>query len=332
MSRTPRIIFPVAIDPAALLSYPDPDHKQTHVVAATLVRDHGILSLGPGDAQDLVRAVDQLVGRPQQVWSNVIRLLRASRRSDDQARGVSLADFLASAAALTDSADQVRLAIVPANTAAASGKSSAANVTEQVALPDVDESQAVVAASGIGTFRVRTARHEIADQLLKPLASRSSYVRIMDPQIFELFLREKRTPAHVEWLLSVLAEALPAHATISVIGTLQSTWRMDNRTRDEASIRGIVETAVQSRRRPLTARVTLAQAMKQPLKNRYLWFDCTDPFDVLHNFIPLEADPLKEEFRVGRQKAGDHAETQRVAAAYENAKFPAMVSVTVRIP
>lgn len=330
MSGLRRILFPLAIEPGALVRFKDPDHKQTHVAAERLVRHHGVLSFGPGDKQALHREVSELDGRPRQVWASVIEYLKTCNRIEDKALTTALADFLATAATLPNSADQVRLAIIATDASSSTMGSTGLTSTERVTLPNIDESSAVAEASSIGVFPVDTTRTQIAQQLLHPLASRSTCVRIMDPQILETYLRDPtRRPAHLEWLLNVLADSLRPHATVSIIGTLQNQWRASNRTRDEESIKALLGSVLQSRRAPLTVKVQLVQALRQPLKNRYLWFDCTEPFDVLHNFYPLGTDPLKEEFRITRQ-TDDAAtmETKRLAGAYEGANIRATVDVS----
>ncbi len=333
MSKCPEIIFPIAIDPNALLGFSDPVHKPTHVAAGQFVRAHGILSFGPGDERALLDAIGELAGRPQQLWSAAVEYLKMSRRANAR-RPTSFADFLAADAMRNDSASLVRLAVVAsADDVAARAASDRTNVTERTMLPDIDESTAIVESGSIGTFPVGAPRHEIADCFLKPLAARSRLVRIMDPQMLEGYLKNpKSPPAHVGWLLGVLGAALPAGATISLVGTLQGTWPMGNRSRDEGLVETFVRDALKSRTDPLTVKVTLVQSMRQPLKNRYLWFDCAEPYDVLHNLAPLGADPLREEFRVERQRPVNFEETRRIAEAYESADQRGMVAISVAFP
>ncbi len=333
MSASSEILFPIAIDPDALLGFSDPAHKQTHVAAEEFIRAHGILSFGPGDERALLDAIGELVGRPQQLWSAAVEYLRKNRRANAR-RTTSLADFLAGPAMLDDSAELVRLAVVASgDDAAARTGDSRANITERSTLPDIDESTAFEESGAIGTFPVGTPRREIAERFMKPLAARSRLVRVMDPQMLEGFLKNpKSSPAHVGWLLGVLGVALPAGATISLLGTLQGTWPLGNRPKDEVLVETFLRDALKSRTDPLTVNVTLVQTMRQPLKNRYLWFDCTDPFDVLHNLVPLGADPLREEFRVERQRPVNFQETKRIAEAYESADQRGMVAISVVLP
>ena len=208
------ILFPIAVEPSALLDYKDPHHKQTHVVTAKLLRDYGILSYGPNDKQVLKDAIGELSGRANQVWASTVEYLKVSHREDNQSRTSSLEEFLRAAAKLDNSAEVVRLAVVANSSAALTQKSgTGSNITEQVTLPDIDESQAVIDASGIGTFARSEPRSTIAEQLLKPLAARSTHVRIMDPHILEpLVTKNDRQgndrSAHVEWLLGVLGAAM----------------------------------------------------------------------------------------------------------------------------
>lgn len=332
MSGSPRVLFPLAIDPEALLRFNDPDHKQTHVAAEKLVRAHGILTYGPGDEQALMSAIGELVGRPHRLWAAVVEQLGKNRRTDRQ-RSTSLAEFLAGPAALDDSAELVRLALVGTGAGGQSKQSVRRNMTERITLASIDEANAMTRSRRIGTFPVGTPRQQINEQLLEPLARRSRLVRIMDPQMFESYLSNPKSfPANVEWLLQVLGEALPPHATISLVGTLQKTWHARDRARHESLVDVLLQRVLKNRRTPLTVTVRLVQTVPRPLKNRFLWFDCTDPFDVLHNFAPLEAEPLKEEFRVSRQEEINFAETARLADEYESANQPGMVSVTKQFP
>ncbi|WP_157006500.1 hypothetical protein [Agromyces laixinhei] len=333
MSKRPEIIFPIAIDPDALLGFRDPAHKPTHLAAGEFIRAHGILSFGPGDERALLDAIGELVGRPQQLWSAAVEYLKKSRRANAR-RPTSLADFLAVQAMLNDSASLVRLAVVAsADDEAARTETCRTNITERTTLPDIDESTAIVESGSIGTFPVGTPRRDIAECFLKPLAARSRLVRVMDPQMLEGYLKNPKSPsAHVEWLLGVLGASLPAGASISLVGTLQGTWPLENRSRDQGLVETFVRDALKSRTDPLTVKVKLVQTMRQPLKNRYLWFDCTDPFDVLHNLAPLGADPLREEFRVERQRPVNFQETKRIAEDYESADQRGMVAISVVFP
>lgn len=334
MNPPAQILFPIAVHPRALLDFNDPDHKQTHVAAAKFLREYGILSYGPGDRQDLHRAIRELSGRPQQLWAGVLEYLKASRRADDQSRTSSLTEFLQALAKLDNSADVVRLAVIAKSAATRTPTlRTGLNTTEHVTLPDIDESQAVADAGRIGTFPIRTPRSMIAKQLLAPLAARSAHVRIMDPHILEDLVKDaKNSPAHVEWLLGVLGDAMPPDSTISLIGTLQGTWRASTRADAEARIDRFLGKALRTRVVPLKVHVQLVQALKSPLKNRFLWFDCGCSFDVLHNFTALNAEPLYEELRLTRQDEATATQTDRLAERYESFNGLARVSVTKLLP
>ncbi|MEO2132534.1 MAG: hypothetical protein ABGX78_15110 [Microbacterium sp.] len=332
MSGKPRILFPLAIDPEALLKFKDPDHKQTHVAAEKLVRAHGILSYGPGDEQALLAAIAILTGRPNRLWSAVVEYLAKSRRTN-RGRPASLAEFLTGAASADDSAELVRLALVATGAGGQSRKAAQRNLTERVTMPNIDESKAMEQASSIGTFPKGASRQEVREQLIEPLASRSRLVRIMDPYVFRSFLKDpKRPPTHVEWLLHALQESLPESATISLVGELENSWHVRDREKDEARVGAFLEKKLAARAQPLEVKVRLVQSASPRLQNRFLWFDCTDPFDVLHEFAPLGGDPLKDEFRVTRQEQINFTETARLANAYESATQQGMVSVTKQFP
>lgn len=334
MSRVPQVLFSIAIDPNALLCFNLPEHKQTHVVAGRIVHDYGILSFGPGDEQSLLQAIGTLVGRPNRVWSGLIEYLNSCHRIDAQTRKTSLTEFFASESRLANSADQIQVAVVAEGGSCQSRKSSQRNKTECVSLPFVDEAPTVSQAMSIETFPKGTNLAQIAERFLVPLARRSTRVTIMDPHIVQSMIEKRAVkPAHAEWLLNVLGGALPPQATISVVGTLQADWHRSNRADNEESIRHLLEGVFQSRDKPLTVELRLVKALGQPLKNRFLWFDCVGPFDVLHNFFPLWADPLKEEFRVLRQVNEEaRAATKRLVERYENANIPDMVRVTAQFP
>lgn len=328
MSRTPQILFPVAVTPEALQKFDQPEHKQTHRTAASLVMQHGILLLGAGDEQDLLDAIGKLTGGPNKAWSNLIPALKACHRVDDQTLSQPVATFLASPNR-KDSAERIRLALVDSRTG---GVSARLNATERVTLPNTEVSGAVSEAQAIGTFPVGTQRTQIAEQFITPLARLSQQVKIMDPHLLQPLVEDPSSrPDHIRWLLEALGEALPDRAEIWLIGKLQSDWAPARRPNDEARIKQFVRDSLVGRKAPLTVEVRLAQALSQPLKNRYVWFDCTDPFDVLHNFVPLEHDRLREEFRIIRQGRANHKETERLADAYDKAGPTATVTATVRI-
>lgn len=156
----------------------------------------------------------------------------------------------------------------------------------------------------------------------------------MDPHLLEPLIEDpKARPDHIRWLLEVLGQAMPEGATIWLIGTLQNRWKArEGPDNDETRLAQFVRAALIDRKEALTVEVRLVQALSQALKNRYLWFDCTDPFDVLHNFVPLEHDTLKEELRIIRQGGTDHRETERLAGDYEPTEQKAKaVIVTVSI-
>lgn len=314
MNPPARILFPIAVDPRALLDFNDPAHKQTHAVAAEFVRQYGILSFGPGDKQALHRAVSELNSRPHREWAAVMEYLTVLRRTDES-RTRPLSMFLQDCARLDNSADEVRLAVITKNAAARTRRvRSGSNTTEQVTLPDIDESQAATDAGSIGTFPARTSRNKIAEQLLKPLAARSRHVRIMDPHILEDCITD--ASAKVEWLLDILGSAMPPDATISLIGVLQRDWRRKG-TDAEDRIERLLGQAFRTRDAPVTVEVSLVQSSPLPLKNRFLWFDCGCSFDVLHNFAPLKDEQLTEELRFIRQDEARAKQTEFLAEQYK---------------
>lgn len=333
MNPPARILFPIAVDPRALLDFNDPAHKQTHAVAAEFVRQYGILSYGPGDKQALYGAVSELSGRAQQLWASVMEYLKVCRRTDEQSRTSSLPDFLQDLAMLENSADEVRLAIIATSAATITQTTQpASNTTEHVTLPDIDESRAVTDASEIGTFPLRALRSEIAEQLVKPLAARSTHVKVMDPHILEKLITDAKNPSplpNVEWLLGVLGAAMLPDSTISIVGTLQGRWDPRNRADAETRIDRFLEHALRTRATPITVKVRLVQAAKTPVKNRFLWFNCGCSFDVLHNFAPLIHEELKEELRLIRQDEATAEQTRRLAEEYESFNLAgSLVSVT----
>lgn len=326
MNTPARVLFSVAVDPNALLEFKDPEHKQTHVAAEKILRQYAILSFGPGDKQALLRAIGDLSGRPHQVWKGVVEYLRNCRREDDQARTIPLTEFLQSDSNRDNSADLVRLAVVGNRPQTLADRSRiGANMTEQKMLPDIDESMAVIEAGRVGTYPPSTSRSAISEQLLKPLAARSNQVKIMDPHILELLITaddRKRRPLHgVEWLLNVLAQAMPPTSTIWLIGALANDWSPSSRAGGEARLDELLKRALRDREAPLTVEVRLVQSAASPLKNRHLWFDCGASFDVLHNFHPLEVDPLREELRFVRQDEVTAKQTYQLAERYETSKL-----------
>lgn len=304
MNRQPRVLLRTAIDPSALLEYPLNRDQLVHRALVEALRDHGVMTFSQGQFASFYRAIESLSDDSKTLWRKLLGALDDLNRMD---RNAPISDLEASFSSLAP-ADAWKgfLDLVVAEEAAArvhgvdfvSG-SRTIGETDIVLAPTVDTSPALKSARNVELFPKGSPRENVEQQLIRPLASRSQTVKLVDPYILEEFVRHGRRPERVEWLLSVLAASLPSGASVSLLGSLHRGWPGDYMANPESRLESLLERTLGSSSKSLTVNVRLVRHTN--LRNRFIWFSCGHSYDVLHDFQSLENDTLRREIRFIRQ-------------------------------
>jgi len=347
MSGLPQILVATAVDPTALSDFGGADHGLTHESMVAALMDHGTLTLGAGDADALFNAIDGLESPySQSQWNELLIALSRFNRLDDQdVRPDSVEHFLAELEYRPDAGDCVRLAIV--------GKTDAGqretdlrigahevNGTELVRPPLLNHALALKDARRIGSFAQGTRRDAIVDELIRPLASRSRVVKVLDPHLMDHVLRTSkgRRYDHAEWLVSVLASAMPEGASIELITDMPTARTVDDSGSEvpltDAIATSLIGDAIQgalgaSGAISIQARTTLVRAHPNKNPNRYLWFSCGATFEVSHDFARLGTPLIWERVKFTRQRGEDADHVAMAAESYEHFRSSAKLQVTV---
>lgn len=348
MSSIPEILIAAAVDPRALSDFGGADHGLTHEAMVSALMDHAKLTLGAGDADALFNAIDSLESPySQSQWNELLIALSRFNRLDDQdKRPDPVEHFLAELEHRPDAGDCVRLAIV--------GKTDAGrwethlrtgthevNGTELVRPPFLSHAQALKDARQIGSFAKGTRRDAIADELIRPLASRSRVVKVLDPHLMDQVLRTARGRRfdHAEWLVSVLASAMPEGASIELITDMPTARTVDDSGSEvplsDAIAMNLIGDSIQralgaSGATPIHARTTLVRAHPEKNPNRYLWFSCGVTFEVSHDFARLGTPLIWERVKFTRQRGQDADHVAKAAESYEHFRSSAAkLQVTV---
>lgn len=334
MTRHPTVLLRTAIDPAALLDHTSYRDRQVHRAIVKELMRHGVLVLNKDQDGSLQDSIGRLGPDSQTLWKKTIESLNDVNRVSRDPGLVSVADSLESASpgdiwkkALLD------LVIAGEENARPHGVDFSSGVreigeTDVVLAATIDRSPVLQKAKNVGRFPIGTPRSDVAEQFLRPLATYSSAVKIIDPHILESFIRYGTKSEHVEWLLSELADSLPPGASVSLLGKVQNDWPHAYKPDPEESIKEILTRALSKRTTPLTINVRLVKST-QP-RNRYLWFSYECSYDVIHNFIGLADKRLNEELRFPRHSNVVSQTTFETAKKLENAST-AVISVTYGI-
>lgn len=348
MSSSPQVLIATAVDPAALSDFGGADHVLTHEAMVTALLDHANLTLGAGDASALFKAIDGLESpHSRSQWNELLVALSWFNRLDDQeTRPASIEHFLAELQDGVGAGDGVQLAIVGK---AGAGQwetdlrtgSHEVNGTSVVRPPFLSHASPLRQAREIGSFADGTPRDLIADELIRPLASRSRVVKILDPHLMDHVLRtaKGRRLDHTEWLVSVLASVMPEGATIELIADMPTARTVDDNGDElplsDARARNLIEDAIHGAlvargADPIHARVTLVRAHPKKNPNRYLWFSCGVTLEITHDFARLGTPRIWERVKFTRQRGEDSDHVVKTAESYEQfASAAAKLQITI---
>lgn len=348
MSRLPQILVATAVDPTALSDFGGADHVLTHEAMVTALLDHANLTFGAGDAGALFDAIDGLespYSRSQ--WNELlIALSRFNRLDDQETRPDPIEHFLAELENRVGAGDYVQLAIVGK---ADAGKwepdlrtgSHEVNGTAVVRPPFLSYASPLRQAREIGSFADGTPRDLIADELIRPLASRSRVVKVLDPHLMDHVLRtaKGRRLDHTEWLVSVLAGAMPEGATIELIADMPTARTVqdngDEVPLSDAIARNLIEDSIHRAlgargADPIHARASLVRAHPKKNPNRYLWFSCGATLEITHDFARLGTPRIWERVKFTRQRGADSDHVVKTAESYEQfASTAAKLQITL---
>lgn len=336
MSRTRPVLFPIAVDPDALRDYPTDRDQLVHREVVTTLGDRGILSLPEADRDALFRAIEGLGDLSKTLWVKQLHGLNDLNRLDQIPHAKGVGDRLRQLGHVNDVLAPVSLIVAGRAAAEAHGIDDSSGYrtideTDIVMAGTIHRSPALADRETLGVFPLGSTRRDvIASGFLKPLAERSTAVKILDPHILEAIVSENVSFAHAEWLLRTLAATLPPNATLSVLGKLQGHWERTDRTGQEAKVEAFLDRVLSKRLEPMTVCVRLLK--NTSLKNRFIWFSSGHSYDVLHNFAALSTDPLNESLRFMRQNDAIALETFQTAKRMEDNTQQTMVSVTKTFP
>lgn len=335
MTAHPKVLLRTAIDPAALLDHASNRDRQVHRVVVEELRHHGIMVVAKDEKKALYDAINRLAPDSAELWEATIKALDQHMRVSHYAGALSVSDSLESSSlgaiwkkALLD------LVIAGEDNASPHGVNYSTGVskigeTDLVLAATIDRSSALEKAKSVGTFPPGTPRSDVAEQLLRPLATYSSVVKIIDPFILENFIRFGTKSENVEWLLGVLAESLPPGASVSLLSKVHDGWPREYMSDPEERITEMLTRVLSKRTTPLTIKVCLAKYTD--LQNRFLWFSHECSYDVFHDFSTLRDRVLNRELRFTRQSNDVSQTTLATATKLENAQNLA-IGFTFDIP
>lgn len=328
----PQVLFPIAVDPGALTDHPTDRDQLIHREVVTTLGAHGILALPEADREALFRAIGNLGDLSKTLWIKQLASLNDLNRLDQLPGALGVGECLRRKGVEGDDQTDARVFVASRALAEEFGVddtsgSKTVDDSDVVLASTIHRSPAVVAAKEAGLFPTgRTRRPAVASTFIRPLAERSSTVKILDPHILEGLLSGNSTTSHAEWLLQTLADSMPANSTLSILGKLQRDWQAADRPRHEASVEDFLSKALQRRTLPMTVEVRLLKSTA--LRDRFIWFSSGSSFDVLHNFTALSSEVLNDNLRFIRHDDRLAQQTLQTAEAMENNTQPTMVSVT----
>lgn len=331
MSRPPKLLFPVAIDPVALLDRPAARDRQVHRAVVEVLRDHGVLTLGRVDSDALLDAIGRIEGDSRTLWVKLLSGLNDLNRIDRGVRAASVADTLLNLSNHVEIGAAVDLLIAGEEAAKQRGVNFTNGCltigeTDVVLAATIDRSPTVGGAQGIGNYPPGTNRRVIGDEILRPAAARSGTVTVLDPHLLDHVLGSGRGRRrdHVEWLVAVFASSLPPGSTLAFIGDFPSgRGQRGELLTDElatSEIERAIGRALKGRSEPMTVRITLVRGPNPETKmsNRYLNFDCGFAFEVTHDISRLgsEKSPGPDYLTFRRLNAVETQALEGIAAGY----------------
>lgn len=328
----PQVLLPIAVDPAALTDYPTDRDQLIHREVVTTLGAHGILTLPEADREALFRALAGLGDLSRKLWEAQIHSLYDLNRLDQLPGAMSVGDRLRQKGNVHDDQVDVRVFVATRAVAEQHGVDDTSGYTtiddSDVVIPStIHRSPAVVAAREVGLFPMgKTRRSAVVNSFIRPLAVRSSGVKLLDPHILEGIISGNSTTSHAEWLVQTLANTMPANSSLSILGKLQRDWQPADRSGHEALIEEFLSKSLGNRVLPMRINVRLLKSTA--LRDRFIWFSSGHSFDVLHNFTALSSEVLNHNLRFIRHDDGLAQQTLQTAEAMENNTQPTMVSVT----
>lgn len=331
----PQVLFPIAVEPEALSDHPTDQDRLIHREVVTTLGAHGILALPEADKEALFQAVGGLGDLSKTLWIKQLGSLNDLNRLDLLRDAIGVGERLRHDGGHTEDQPAVRVFVASRATAELYSVDDASGFktiddSDVVLASTVDRSPTVTDANNASVFPKGENRSAVESSFIQPLAARSSAVKVIDPYILEGVIRSTDRTQHAEWLVQTLADTMPEHSTLSILGKLQSNWQLRDRERDEARVRDFLNRALRSRTQPMTILVRLS--MNYELRNRYIWFSSGHSFDVLHDFDALKSTPLKDELRFERQSDERAQQTLGTAEKMENHDGRSMVSVKINTP
>lgn len=328
----PQVLFPIAVDPGALTDHPTDRDQLIHREVVVTLGAHGILSLPEADQGALLDAIAGLGEASRKLWEAQIHALYDLNRLDQLPCAMGVGELLRHKEGEGGADTGVRVFVASRVLAEEFGVddtsgSKTVNDSDVVLASTIHRSPAVVAAKEAGLFPTgKTRRPAVANTFIRPLAERSSAVKILDPHILEGLISGNSTTSHAEWLIQTLADSMPANATLSILGKLQRDWQTADRPRHEARIEDFLSKALHRRTLPIAVEVRLLKSTA--LRDRFIWFSSGSSFDVLHNFTALSSEVLNDNLRFIRHDDRIARQTLQAAEAMESNTQPTMVSIT----
>lgn len=328
----PQVLFPIAVDPGALTDHPTDRDQLIHREVVVTLGAHGILSLPEADQGALLDAIAGLGEASRKLWEAQIHALYDLNRLDQLPGAMGVGEVLRHKEGEGGAHTGVRVFVASRVLAEEFGVddtsgSKTVDDSDVVLASTIHRSPAVVAAKEAGLFPTgKTRRPAVANTFIRPLAERSSAVKILDPHILEGLISGNSTTSHAEWLIQTLADSMPANATLSILGKLQRDWQTADRPRHEARIEDFLSKALHRRTLPIAVEVRLLKSTA--LRDRFIWFSSGSSFDVLHNFTALSSEVLNDDLRFIRHDDRIARRTLQAAEAMESNTQPTMVSIT----
>ena len=299
MTRSPTIMFPIAVEPEAIREHGTDRDFATHLSIAETLLQHGILAFEGDGGEELMAATRKLDPSLAELWDKLIKGLNNINRIDRSvvpSTVTSLIDELGEEGIARHDA----LVLLASEDSARRHGVTYQNPFRQFGATDLAVPGAVklcpvaTSAASLKSFEPETPREVVANSILKPLSQRSGTTTLFDPYLFFDVLRERKPSHrdHVEWLAKVLTSALPPGALLRLVGNVPDPPPRELAL-EKNVIMQLIESAIRkaanSRRDMLNVQVTLYQGTAEGVRahNRYLDFDCGFTFEVTADFARL---------------------------------------------
>lgn len=298
MTKPPRVLARIGIDPEALLNHAGQDRHSLNTQERLLevLREYGVLEImGTPDAKALLDAIEQLSPILRERWTASLVALHGCNRVSVGNLPQTMGDIARTHPLPQELGQSLDLFVLGKDAAVGQAVPERSGYWRRPEEPEfavADSADVCLTIKEIrtmhklGNFPERTSRKEIWDRLIAPLAALSDEVTILDRFFLTKYLRTKNLSkdpyvGHVKWLIESLGRGLLPGSTIRILGEwpeVNTSGRLEplpeSQVRDRAGER---LTPLVRSGQVKGIRVVLAKAWagnRRGAHNRHLRFSC----------------------------------------------------------